>query len=126
MLSRKLFAACLTSIIGYFIVPVFFNYASDSYFIIGLAVSIVTVPILFIVGVLSSLGIESFSSSKNIGLSYLKHLGCAIICALIFSLTASDVIVAALLVSFVYATLFFIIDSLSRYFEESNQIEKKY
>ncbi|MGE7919372.1 hypothetical protein ACQKM9_10510 [Viridibacillus sp. NPDC093762] len=31
-------------------------------------------------------------------------------------------IIAALLVSFVYATIFFIIDSLSRYFEESKQI----
>ena len=125
MLSRKLFAACLTSIIGYFIVPVFFNYASDSYFIIGLAVSTVTVPILFVVGVLSSLAIETFSFSKNIGLSYLKHLVCAILCVLIFTLTTSGLLVTALLVSFVYTTIFFIIDSLSRYFEESKQIEKK-
>lgn len=126
MISRKLFAAFLTTLIGYFIVPIFFNFTSDSYFIIGLAVSIVAVPVLFVVGVLSSLAIESFSSSKNIGMSYLKHLGCAILCALIFSLTASSVLVSALLVSFVYATTFFIIDILCRYFEESNQIEKKY
>lgn len=125
MISRKLFAAFLTTLIGYFIVPVFFNFTSDSYFIIGLAVSIVVVPVLFVVGVLSSLAIESFSSSKNIGMSYIKHLGCAIFCALIFSLTASSVLVSALLVSFVYATTFFIIDNLWRYFEESNQIEKK-
>lgn len=86
--------------------------------------SIVTVPILFVVGVLSSLAIESFSLNKNIGLSYLKHLGCAILCALIFSLTASGVLVAVLLVSFVCTTIFFNIDSLSRYIEESKQIEK--
>lgn len=125
MLSRKLFAAFLTSIIGFFIVPVFFNDASESYFIIGLAVSIVTVPILFVVGGLSSIVIESVSLSKNIGLSYLIHLGCALICALLFSLTAVGVLVTALLVSFVYATIFFIIDSLSRHFEENKQIEKK-
>ncbi|MCZ8542241.1 MULTISPECIES: hypothetical protein [Psychrobacillus] len=125
MLSRKLFAACLTSIIGYFIVPVFFNYTSDSYFIIGLAVSTITVPILFVVGVLLSLAIESTSLSNNIGLSYLKLLGSAILCALIFSLTTSGGLVTALLVSFVYTTIFFIIDSLSRYFEKSKQIEKK-
>jgi len=126
MLSRKLFAAFVSSIIGYFIVPVFFKYASDSYFIIGLSVSIVTVPILFVVGVLSSLAIETFSLNKSIGLSYFKHLGCAILCALIFSLRASGVLVAALLISFAYTTIFFIIDSLGRYFEESKKIEIKY
>lgn len=118
MLSRKLFAAFLTSTIGYFIVPVFFNDTSDSYFIIGLAVSIVTVPIIFVVGVLSSLAIETVSISKNIGLSYSIHLGCAIICALIFSLTATGVLVTAILVSVVYSTIFFIADRLSQYFEE--------
>ncbi|TQR12944.1 hypothetical protein [Psychrobacillus soli] len=121
MVSRKLFAAFLTTIIGYFIVPVFFHDVADSYFIIGLAVSIVTVPILFIVGILSSIAIESWSFSKNIGLSYLTHLGCAILCALIFSLTASGVLIAAILVSFVYTTIFFTIDRLSKYFEERNQ-----
>ncbi|MDI2588535.1 hypothetical protein OR571_15785 [Psychrobacillus sp. NEAU-3TGS] len=122
MLDRKLFAAFFTSIIGYFIVPVFFRDASNSYFIIGLAVSIVTVPVLFIVGVLSSIAIESFSSSKNIGLSYLKHLGCALVCAFIFSLTVFDLLVTALLISFAYATIFFIIDRLLiRFWEESKQ-----
>lgn len=120
MLDRKLFAAFFTSIMGYFIVPIFFHDASDSYFIKGLAVSIVTVPILFIVGVLSSLAIESVSLSKNIGLSYLKHLGCAILCAFIFSLTAMYFLVAALLISFVYATIFFLIDRLLiRFFKEN-------
>lgn len=112
MLDRKLFAAFLTSIIGYFIAPIFFHNVSDSYFIKGLAVSIVTVPVLFVVGVLSSLAIDLFSSNKNIGLSYLKHLGCALVCAFIFSLTAFDLLVTALLISFAYATILFIIDRL--------------
>lgn len=125
MVSRKLFAVFLTTVIGYVIVPLFFHDATDSYFKIGLAVSIVTVPILFVVGVLSSLAIESSRLSKNIGLSYLTHLGCAILCALIFSLTTSGVLVAALLISFVYTTIFFIIDNLSKYFEERNQRPSK-
>lgn len=121
MLDRKLFAAFFTSVICYFIVPLFFDDASDSYFVIGLSVSIVTVPILFVVGILSSLAFESFNFSKNIVLSYLIHLGCAELCAFVFSLTATGVLFIAILISFVYATIFFIIDNLSRYIEESSE-----
>ena len=117
MLDRKLFAAFFTSVICYFIVPLFFDDASDSYFVIGFSVSIVTVPILFVVGILSSLAFESFNFSKNIVLSYLIHLGCAVLCAFVFSLTATGVLFIAILISFVYATIFFIIDNLSRYIE---------
>ncbi|MGB3102095.1 MAG: hypothetical protein WBB56_09330, partial [Psychrobacillus psychrotolerans] len=45
------------------------------------------------------------------------HLGCAILCAFVFSLTATGVLFIAILISFVYATIFFIIDNLSRYIE---------
>lgn len=117
MLDRKLFAAFFTSVICYFIVPLFFDYSSESYFVIGLSVSIITVPILFVVGILSSLAFDSFNFSKNIGLSYLIHLGCAILCAFVFSLTATGVLFIAILISFVYATIFFIIDNLRRYIE---------
>lgn len=124
MLDRKIFAAIFTSVICYFIVPLFFDDATDSYFIIGLSVSIVTVPILFVVGILSSIAFESFNFSKNIGLSYLFHLGCAVLCVFFFSLTASGVLVIALLISFVYVTIFFIIDNINKYIEESSKEQK--
>ncbi|EGQ20005.1 hypothetical protein HMPREF9372_3664, partial [Sporosarcina newyorkensis 2681] len=98
-------------------VPVFFTYGPNEYFSVGLAVSMVTVPVLFVVGVLSSLAIESFSKRKQLGMSYLKQLGCAIICAGVFSLTAFNLFSTALIVAFIYVTIFFIIDNVSKYLE---------
>ena len=65
MLNRKLMAAFITTVICYFIVPFFFDDFYNNYFIIGFAVSFVTVPILFTVGILSSIMIEYFSKKRN-------------------------------------------------------------
>ncbi len=120
MLSRKLFSAVLTTIICYFLVPFFFNEFSSDYFLIGLAVSTITVPILFIVGILSSIAIEASSKQHHFLLSYVKHLGCGIICGLIMLLITEgsmDSIVLYLLIAITYVTVFFANDYTIKYIE---------
>ncbi|HWL25621.1 MAG TPA: hypothetical protein VNR38_18045 [Ureibacillus sp.] len=117
MISRKLYAAFLTSVIGFFIAPFFFYEFSNEYSLeAGLAVSIWAVPILFIGGVLSSLAIECRGINQSVWLSYLKHLGCALICSLILSMILFEFIMI-LLIGFIYVTIFFTLDLLTKYVE---------
>ncbi|MFY3790681.1 hypothetical protein ACOQFO_03050 [Ureibacillus sp. MALMAid1270] len=116
-ISKKLYAAFLTSVIGFFIAPFLFYEFSGGYSLVaGLAVSIWTVPTLFIGGVLSSIAIEYYGKNQSIWLSYLKHLGCAFICSLLFLILAFDLIKTGL-IAFIYVTIFFIVDLITKYFE---------
>ncbi|MFY3790153.1 hypothetical protein ACOQFO_00265 [Ureibacillus sp. MALMAid1270] len=118
MISRKLYAAFLTSVIGFFIIPFFFYEFFGGYSLgTGLVVSIWTVPTLFIGGVLSSIAIEYHGENLSIWLSYLTHLGCAFICSLLFSILGFDLINTAL-IAFIYVTIFFIADLITKYYEE--------
>ncbi|CAM5216180.1 putative protein OS=Ureibacillus acetophenoni OX=614649 GN=SAMN05877842_106127 PE=4 SV=1 [Ureibacillus acetophenoni] len=116
-LSRKLYAAFITSVIGFFIAPILFEFGSGYNLYIGLAVSMVTVPTLFVGGVLSSLAIEHYSKSDAVLLSYFKHLVCALICVLLFTIVSSSLIISALVIGIVYITIFFIVDFLTKYVE---------
>lgn len=123
MLSRKLFAAVLTTIICYFLIPFFFNDFSSNYFLIGLAVSTITVPILFVVGILSSIAIEVLSKQQHFLLSYVKHLGCGIICALIVLFIAEGSMDSSffyLLIAITYVTVFFANDYTIKYVENKH------
>ncbi|MBD8025126.1 hypothetical protein H9636_00515 [Ureibacillus sp. Re31] len=121
IISRKLYAATLTSIIGFFIVPFFFYEISPGYNLAaGLAVSIWTVPTLFIGGVISSIVIEYRDKSHSFGFSYLKHLGCALICTLLFSILTSDMLLTGI-IAFSYVTIFFIIDCITKYVETKSE-----
>lgn len=120
MLSRKIFAAILTTIICYFIVPLFFNDYSGSYFLIGFGVSIITVPILFIVGVLLSITIETLNNQQHILMSYFKHLGGGMICVIVFLLITEwkiDVLAVYSGIAITYVTIFFISDYIVKYYE---------
>ena len=120
MLSRKLYAAFLTAFLCYFIVPFFFHDFSNTYFYIGLGVSIVTVPILFIVGVLSSVAIETLSKRQHSLFSYGKHLGVGIICVIIFSIITGwgmDSLLLYTSIMWLYVTIFFVIDHIIQYFD---------
>ncbi|MEK9197132.1 hypothetical protein [Ureibacillus sp. FSL E2-3493] len=112
MLSRKLLAAFFTTVICYFIVPFFFDDFSNSYFLIGLGVSIIAVPILFTVGIFSSIAIESLSKNEHILFSYIKHLVCGIIFTLIFLLLTGEIssFLSYIEITIIYVTFFFIID----------------
>lgn len=120
MLSRKLYAAFLTAFLCYFIVPFFFHDYSNSYFYIGLGVSIVTVPILFIIGVLTSVAIEKLSKHQQLLFSYSKHIGVGFICVIIFSIITGWGMDAFLLytsIMLLYVTIFFVIDHIILYFD---------
>ncbi|MBS4221814.1 hypothetical protein [Lederbergia citrea] len=115
MISRKIYAAFLTSVIGFFIVPFFFYEFSGGYDLAaGFAVSLFTVPTLFIGGVLSSIAIEYHNKNQSIWFSYLKHLGCSFLCILLFSILSLDIILTGI-IAFLYVTIFFIIDLITKY-----------
>ncbi|WP_107839635.1 hypothetical protein [Metasolibacillus meyeri] len=111
MLNRKLAAAFFTAAICYFIVPLFFYDFQNGYFIIGFAVSIVAVPILFVVGILFSILIEMISKNKNILFLYIKHLICGLICVVVLLLlTEWDMLFVYTLIAFTYVSVFFMND----------------
>ncbi|TKI66862.1 hypothetical protein FC756_14095 [Lysinibacillus mangiferihumi] len=113
MFNRKLLAAFVTSIICYFIVPFFFNDFTNSYFAIGLGVSIISVPILFTIGILASIVIEF--RTKHILFSYMKHFGCGLICVCVLLLLTEWNIELFFIytgMAFVYVTVFFISDHM--------------
>lgn len=117
MLSRKLYAAFITSVIGFFIAPLLFEFGTGYNLYIGLAVSLVTVPTLFVGGVISSLAIEHYSRSDALLLSYFKHLVCALICVLLFTIVSGSLAISALFIGIIYVTIFFIVDLLTKYVE---------
>ncbi|WP_312470934.1 hypothetical protein [Neobacillus sp.] len=81
----------------------------------------VTVPVIFVVGVLTSMAIESLGKSNHVIFSYVKHLMCAILCAILFSFTSSDLLITAFYVSIVYVTTFFIIDCIIKNVEKRKE-----
>ncbi|WP_042476956.1 hypothetical protein [Bacillus ndiopicus] len=113
MLNRKLTAAFFTTVICFFIVPLFFNEYYNSYFIIGLSVSIITVPTLFIIGISFALAIELFSKFNNILILYIKHLICGLLCVVLFLLLTgwdTELLFVYTLIAFTYVSIFFIND----------------
>jgi hypothetical protein len=113
MFNRKLLAAFVTTVTCYFIVPFFFNDFTNSYFAIGLGVSIISVPILFTIGILASSVIEL--RTKHILLAYMKHFGCGLICVCVLLLLTDwdiELFFIYTLIAFVYVTVFFISDKL--------------
>jgi len=115
LLSRKLYAAFITSVIGFFIAPLLLEYGNGYNLYFGLAVSLVAVPTLFVGGVLSSIAIEHYSKSDALLLSYFKHLVCALICVLLFTIVSGSLALSALFIGVVYITIFFIVDLLTKY-----------
>lgn len=101
--------------------PVFFNYGPNEYFLVGLGVSSVTVPFIFVGGIISSLLIEHFSKRQQWWLSYLKHIGSSLICIAVFLLyvrvnggLAIDLAEIALIIGIIYTTIFVITDSITK------------
>jgi len=112
MVSRKLLAAFFTALLCYFIVPLFFHDFAESYFVIGLGVSIIAVPILFTVGILSSIAIEQLSKKEHALFSLAKHFGCGIIFTVIFLLLTGEIrsVFIYLSIASVYIIIFYISD----------------
>ncbi|WHY87137.1 hypothetical protein QNH39_04545 [Neobacillus novalis] len=128
MLARIILAAVITSVIGFFILPLFFNSGPNEYFLVGWVASTVTVPFTFVVGVISSLIIEHSNNRQQVWVSYLKHIVCSLICVAIFFIyeklnggQANDFLIIALIIGFIYTTIFFISDYVTKYFEAMSQ-----
>ncbi|WP_391118169.1 hypothetical protein [Psychrobacillus sp. L3] len=63
--DRKLLAALLTSIASFFVLPLVFMQPYDSYFQVGLGVSIVSVPIIFTYGIFTSIWAERVANRRE-------------------------------------------------------------
>ncbi|WP_391205219.1 hypothetical protein [Psychrobacillus sp. L4] len=63
--DRKLLAALLTSIVSFFVLPFVFVQPYDSYFQVGLGVSIVSVPIIFTYGIFTSIWVERIANRRE-------------------------------------------------------------
>ncbi|MFJ7666953.1 hypothetical protein ACIQXI_07580 [Lysinibacillus sp. NPDC097195] len=115
MLNRKLLAAFVTAVVCYFIVPIFFNDFTNSYFAIGLGVSIISVPILFTFGILVSMVIEL--RTKHIFFAYIEHFACGLICVCVLLLLTEwdiELFFIYTVMALVYVTVFFISDYLMK------------
>jgi len=115
MLKNKIISAVITLIIGIFIIPLFIGSTySIAYGIYGTAF---TAPAM-VIAVIVSILIEKYSKNKNVIFMYIKHLLCALIFSLLFSLvnfnanTIKDTIYLASLMGSIYITIFVIFDYL--------------
>jgi len=88
MLKIKAIAAVLTIITGIFIIPLFIT--STYSIVYGIYGTVFTAPSM-IVALVVSLLIEKYSKNKNILLMYSKHLLCAFIFSLLFTLLNFDI-----------------------------------
>jgi len=114
-------AAFITSSFGIFIVSLFSIFGQKEYLLVGFAVSMIMVPVMIIIGVLSSVLIELTSKRKHLGWSYLKHLACGVVCAGIFSLTAPPLFLPVLIIAFIFVTFFFVIDNTLKHLDDKKQ-----
>ncbi|WP_369378833.1 hypothetical protein [Lysinibacillus fusiformis] len=122
MLKNKIISAVITLIIGIFIIPLFIGSTySIAYGIYGTAF---TAPAM-VIAVIVSILIEKYSKNKNALFMYIKHLLCALIFSLVFSLvnfnanTFKDTIYLASLMGSIYITIFVIFDYLLRSLNKS-------
>ncbi|MEK3727991.1 hypothetical protein [Lysinibacillus sp. FSL W8-0953] len=122
MLKNKIISAVITLIIGIFIIPLFIGSTySIAYGIYGTAF---TAPAM-VIAVIVSILIEKYSKNKNVIFMYIKHLLCALIFSLLFSLvnfnanTIKDTIYIASLMGSIYITIFVIFDYLLRSLNKS-------
>lgn len=122
MLKNKIISAVITLILGVFIIPLFIGYTySIAYGIYGTAF---TAPAM-LVAILVSVVIEKYSKNKNVIFMYIKHLLCALIFALLFSLvnfdsdTFKDSIYLTSLMGSIYITIFVIFDYLLKNLNKS-------
>jgi len=122
MIKNKMSSAVITLIVGIFIIPLLIGSTySISYGIYGTAF---TAPAMLIAVVISVM-IEKYSKNKNAIFMYAKHLLCALIFSLIFSLinfninTFKDTIYLVSLIGSIYITLFVIFDYLLRRLHKS-------
>lgn len=122
MLKNKIISAVITLIIGIFIIPLFIGSTySIAYGIYGTAF---TAPAM-VIAVIVSILIEKYSKNKNVIFMYIKHLLCALIFSLLFSLvnfnanTFKDTIYLASLMGSIYITIFVIFDYLLRSLNKS-------
>ncbi|SCY98628.1 MULTISPECIES: hypothetical protein [unclassified Lysinibacillus] len=122
MLKNKIISAVITLIIGIFIIPLFIGSTySIAYGIYGTAF---TAPAM-VIAVIVSILIEKYSKNKNVIFMYIKHLLCALIFSLLFSLvnfnanTIKDTIYLASLMGSIYITIFVIFDYLLRSLNKS-------
>ncbi|WP_068983853.1 hypothetical protein [Lysinibacillus xylanilyticus] len=122
MLKNKIISAVITLILGVFIIPLFIGSTySIAHGIYGTAF---TAPAMF-VAVVVSVAIEKYSKNKNVIFMYIKHLLCALIFALLFSLvnfdinTFKDTIYLATLMGSIYITIFVIFDYLLKSLNKS-------
>jgi len=122
MLKNKIISAVITLFLGVFIIPLFIGATySIAYGIYGTAF---TAPAM-LVAVVVSVVIEKYSKNKNVIFMYIKHLLCALIFALLFSLvnfdsyTFKDTIYLASLMGSIYITIFVIFDYLLKNLNKS-------
>ena len=121
MLKNKIISFVITIILGIFIIPLFIGSTySIAYGIYGTAF---TAPAM-LVALVVSLVIEKNSKNKNVVFMYFKHLICAFIFALLFSLvnfdinTIKDTLYLTISIGIIYITLFVIIDYILKYISE--------
>lgn len=76
--DRKLFAAFLTSVLSYFLLPLVIMQPYDTYFEVAFAVSIVTVPIIFTYGIFTSILADRIARKGEATIEpilFLLHIG---------------------------------------------------
>ncbi|MGA3599015.1 hypothetical protein [Lysinibacillus agricola] len=125
-MKNKIISAVITLILGVFIIPLFIGYTySIAYGIYGTAF---TAPAMLVTVVVSVM-IEKYSKNKNVLIMYIKHLICALIFSLLFSLvnfnidTFKDTIYLSSLMGSIYITIFVIFDYLLKSLNKSNPSE---
>lgn len=122
MLKNKIISAVITLFLGVFIIPLFIG---DTYSIAhGIYGTTFTAPAM-LVAIVVSVVIEKYSKNKNVIFMYIKHLLCALIFALLFSLinfsinTFKDTMYLATLMGSIYITIFVIFDYLLKSLKKS-------
>ncbi|MGE7094389.1 hypothetical protein ACQKII_23745 [Lysinibacillus sp. NPDC048646] len=122
MLKIKIISAVITLVLGVFIIPLFIG---STYSIAnGIYGTAFTAPAM-LAAVVISVVIEKYSKSKNVIFMYIKHLLCALIFSLLFSLvnfdidTFKDTIYLASLIGSIYITIFVIFDYLLKSLSKS-------
>ncbi|WP_375199557.1 hypothetical protein [Bacillus sp. RS11] len=120
MLKNKIISAVITLILGIFIIPLFIEYTySISYGIYGTAF---TAPAM-LVAVVVSIVIEKYSRNKNVVFIYIKHLICAFIFSILFSLANidifKDIFYLTSSIGSIYITIFVIVDYLLQYLNKN-------
>ena len=121
--KNKVMSAVITIIIGIFIIPLFIT--STYSIVYGVYGTVFTAPSMIIAIVISFL-IEKYSKNKNILFMYIKHLFCALIFSLLFTLlnfdidTFKDTLYLSTSLGSIYIIIFVTFDYLLKFVYKNN------